>query len=433
MTNRGAPAPVRAVGWISLTAISINGMVGGGIFGLPSTIAALLGAASPLAYIVAGVAVLLIALCFAEAGSLYDRSGGPYIYAREAFGPLVAFEVGWMFILGRVVSVAAVTNTFAAYLGYFFPVVAQGAGRVITVTVVTALITWVNCRGVRPGVWLINFLTIGKMLPLLIFCAVGLFFVDPQRISFTTAPNPSSLRTATLLLIFAIGGFEFASVPTEEVIQSRRVLPMVTLASVSIVVTLYLVIQVVALGTLPDLAGSAAPLTSAARTFMGPVGALLLTLAAIFSTTGTSSGSILVASRMIYALGQGGQLPEAVARLHPRFRTPIVAILIFAAVAWTFAVLGTFAQLAAMAALARLFYYTTTCAAIPFLRRKTVPGEKRFTIQGGALIPIVATIVCLWLFTGSTRPQAIGGFAALLLGAVLFVAFRRRDTAPEAP
>ena len=429
MTNRGAPAPVRAVGWISLTAISINGMVGGGIFGLPSTIAALLGAASPLAYVAAGVAVLLIALCFAEAGSLYDRTGGPYVYAHEAFGPLVAFEVGWMFILGRVVAVAAVTNTFAAYLGYLWPAAAQGAGRVITVTLVTALITWVNCRGVRPGVWLINCLTIGKMLPLFIFCAIGLFFIDPHRISFITAPDTGSLRAATLLLIFAIGGFEFASVPSEEVIQSRRVLPLVTIASVTLVVVLYLVIQVVALGTLPELSTSAAPLTSAARTFLGPAGALLVTLGAIFSTTGTSSGSTLVASRMLYALGQGGLLPPAIARLHPRFRTPITAILLFAAVAWTFAVLGTFAQLAAMAALARLFYYTTTCAAIPMLRRKTVPAGHSFTLPGGAVIPVIATVVCLWLFTGSTRPQAIGGAAALLFGALLFLIFRHKSRA----
>ena len=145
--------PVRAVGVLSLTAIAMNGMIGAGIFALPANVAQLAGLSSPLAYIVAGAATLLIALCFAEAGSLFEASGGPYLYTRAAFGPFTGFQAGWMFVLTRATAVAAISNTFAAYLGYFWPVVAHGAGRLATVTVLIAALAVINSLGIRQGVW----------------------------------------------------------------------------------------------------------------------------------------------------------------------------------------------------------------------------------------------------------------------------------------
>ncbi|MSV34632.1 MAG: amino acid permease [Bryobacterales bacterium] len=425
MSERTTPSLLRAVGPLSLTAIAINGMVGAGIFALPANVSALVGVASPVAYLVSGAAVLLIALCFAEAGSLFDASGGPYLYARAAFGPFIGFQAGWMYALNRISAVAAISHTFASYLGYFWPGMAEGSGRLLTVTVAIALLTAINCAGVRPGVWAINFLTAGKLIPLAIFCLVGLFFLDGANFSFTTLPVPRDLQQASLLLIFALGGFESASIPGDEVIRPRRTIPLAILSGVSFVVVLYLTIQVVAMGTFAGLAQSSTPLASAASRFLGPAGGALLTIGAILSTTGTNSASLLTGSRMLYALADGGLLPRGLAKIHARTRIPLLAVLVFSVVAWTLAVSGTFTQLAAVAALSRLMFYVTTCLSVPVLRRKLPTSEDRFTLPGGALIPALAVAICAWLLVGSSLAQAEMLGAAILLGTVVFLIGRR--------
>jgi len=418
MANPIAPAPIRAIGWLSLTAIAVNGMVGGGILILPANMAQLLGGNSLLAYVLAGTAVVLVALCFAEAGSMFEGSGGPYLYTREAFGRFAGFQAAILLTLSRVAGAAAISNAFSAYAGFLWPVLGAGSGRAAAITLVFAALTLVNYLGIRPGVWTINLLTVGKLLPLLAFCAIGLFHLGaPPPASALTAV---SLQQASLLLIYAFGGFEFASIPSEEVIQPRRTLPVVILASVSSVVLLYLVIQWVAMRTLPGLAASHAPLAEAAQLFLGPAGGLLLAAGAVLSTTGTNSASILVGSRMLYALGRSGDLPAAFARLHPRHRTPVVSTLLFAAAAWIAALIGSFSELAALGALSRVLYYTATCAAVPVLRRKQIAASRAFTLPGGWTVPALALGVCAWLLAGSTLQQAAITAAAMFAGTILY-------------
>ncbi len=423
MASPLTPAPLRAIGRIGLTAIAINGMVGAGIFGLPANVAQLLGPSSLLAYLLAGGAVLLVALCFAEAGSQFDSSGGPYLYAREAFGPFAGFQAGMLLTLSRVAGAAAITNAFSSYLGFLWPAVADGPGRALSITVVLAALTWINCLGIQPGVRTINLLTFGKLIPLLMFCGVGFFYADPQAVSFALPTAPGSLKQATLLLIYAFGGFEFAAIPSEETIDPKRALPVVLTASVAFVVLLYLSIQFVAMGTLPGLASSATPLASSAQMFLGPAGGLLLVVGALFSTTGTNSAAILIGSRMLYALSRGGLLPPVMGRLHERYRTPVVSTLLFATVAWAAAIAGSFAQMAALGALSRVLYYTTTCLAVPFLRRKLPSEQRRFELPGGWAIPALALCVCVWLLSGSTLEQALIAGGTLLAGAVLYKLF----------
>ena len=408
-------------------------MIGAGIFALPANVAQLLGVASPLAYIVAGIAILLITLCFAEAASLFEATGGPYLYVRTAFGPFFGFQAGWMFVFTRVTAVAAISNTFASYLGYFWPATAHGAGRLLTVTVLLAVLAEINCLGTRQGVWSINILTAGKLVPLLIFCFAGLFFLNTHSFSFTTLPTPASLQQACMLLFFALGGFEGATVPSEEVIQPTRTVPVALISGVTLVVLLYLLIQVVAMSTLPELATSTAPLAAAASHFLGPVGGLLLTAGAIVSTTGTDSSSILVGSRMLYALSQGGQLPVALGRLHAGYRTPVVGIAVFTAIAWGLAVSGTFVQLAAVSALARLLFYGATCLAVPVLRVKMPSGAHRFRLPGGALIPLTAAAICIWVIIGSSASQVLMLAAAILAGALLYVVSGAESRDPSVP
>ena len=424
MTPPARPQLLRAVGLFSLTAIAVNGMVGSGIFVLPAQVAKLLGPAGLSAYLAAGVAAGLIVLCFAEVGALFDRSGGPYLYARAAFGDFVGFEIGWMMLLARLTAMAAISNAFASYLGFFWPWAAAGAGRVIVIAAAIAILTIINYRGVQYGTWTINLLTISKLAPLLVFVLAGFFFLDPHRPPAWTIPQPAALRQASLLLIFAFGGFEFAVVPGEEVIRPRRNVPIALLTAIAFVAALYVSIQFVAQGTLPDLASSATPLASASRHFLGPIGAVLLTAGAVFSTTGTNSALMLVTPRILFAMAEGGQIPQVFARVHARFRTPYVAIVASALLGCACSMYSGFASLAAISAIAHLLTYMATSAAVPVLRRKMPDAQRWFTVPGGVVIPIAAVAISIWLLTGSTKTQITISGATLLAGVVVYFCHR---------
>ncbi len=421
------PRLVRAVGLFGLIAISVNGVIGSGIFKLPATVAALMGPASPVAYLLAALATTLVVLCFAEAGSRFDRTGGPYLYAREAFGSFVGFEVGWLYLLTRLAAAAAISNAFTAYLGYFWLPLGSGAGRVIAITALLFGLAWLNLVGIRYGAWTVNILTAAKLIPLLLFICVGLFAADHHAYKLLALPDSSGLRQASLLLIFAFGGFENASIPSEEVKNPRTNLPIALLTSITVTTVVYVLIQIVALGTLPGLAVDETPLASASRVFLGSAGAALMTIGAILSTTGSNSAILLVGPRVLFAMGEGGQLPRALARIHPRYRTPYVSVILFALISWSLAVYGNFAQLVALSAIARLVFSVTTCLAVPVLRRKMSVDESKFRLPGGVLIPALAAAISLWLLSGITGSQALAGVAALAVGALLWELFRSKS------
>lgn len=420
-------APARVLGVMSLTALSVNTVIGAGIFALPGTVDQLLGAAGPLAYVTAGIAVLLIALCFAEAGSRFESSGGPYLYAVSAFGAFTGFAVAWMYLLSRLTALAAVSNTFSAYLGYLWPPMEQGAGRLAAITVMIGVLTVTHLMGVRPGKIVNNLFTVGKLVPLLGFCIAGLFLLHIQTALPKPMPPVYSLQQASLLLMFALGGFEAASIPGAEVIRPTRNVPAAVMGSVGLVAVLYLVIQIVAKAALPELGGSETPLASAARSFLGPAGGLMLTVAAVLSTAGTNHANLFTGSRIFYAMGRDGQLPAPLGWLHPLYGTPQIAILTYAGIAWILAVSSAFAKLAALSALARVLMYATTCLAVPVLRRRS-DGVRAFSLPGGSLIAVLALSVCAWLLSGSSADQLAAAAAALLAGGVVYavVRYRRR-------
>lgn len=418
------PQFIRAVSLFGLIAIAINGVIGSGIFVLPATVASLLGPASPIAYVVAALLIALIVACFAEAGSMFEQTGGPYLYAREAFGSFVGLEVGWMFLLSRLAATSAIATACTAYLGYFWAPLGFGVGRAIALTALLWGLAWLNLVGIRYGSWTVNVLTIAKIVPLLLFVGIGLFFVDSTRYQIVTLPDTEPLQQASLALIFAFGGFENASVPTEEVKNPTRNLPIALIASIAVTAVLYILIQIVAQGTLPDLAKDATPLASSARVFLGPAGAALITVGAVLSTTGSDSAVILVGPRILYALAESGQLPRALARVHPRYRTPHIAVIVFAFAAWAIALFGNFAQLVTVSAIARLLFSATTCLAVPVLRRKMPGAARKFRVPGGPLIPGLAVLISIWLLSGVNRAQAMAGVAALIVGILLYLPFR---------
>jgi amino acid transporter len=260
---------------------------------------------------------------------------------------------------------------------------------------------------------------VAKLLPLFLLLAVGLPLADPQRYRLLAAPDGHALRQAALLLVFAFGGFENANVPSEESRNPRRDLPLALLVAIASTAVLYVLIQIVALGTVPTLAQEKAPLAAAGRAVLGASGAALITFCAAVSTSGSLSAIALVGPRILYAFAHGGQLPAALGRVHPRFRTPHVGILVFAVVLLAAALSGSFAQLAAVSAVSRLLFSAATCLAVPVLRRKMPDAPRGLRVPGGATVPIVACAVALWLLTGMTREQAIAGGVALAVGALL--------------
>jgi amino acid transporter len=419
-----SPGFRRAVSRWEIVGLSVNDVIGSGVYLLPAAAAAILGPMSVWAVILAGFAVLLLVLCFAEAGSYFDRPGGAYLYTREAFGELVGFEVGWMTWLARVSSVASLSVGFAQALGYLWPQTQAGIGRTLAITLPLLLLTAINIVGVKSGVRTAVFLAITKTLPLVVFIGAGLFAMSWTRATAAT-PRSGSLGEAVLLLLFAYAGFENTSAPAGEFKNPRRDVPFALVVQIVLVTLIYSAVQLVALGTLPNLAQSTTPLADAARLFLGPWGGLLLTVGAVLSILGTNGNTVLAGPRYLYALAADGFGPKALAWLHPRFRTPVVAILVQTAIALPLALSGSFAKLATLSVVARLATYFGTAAAVLVLRRKypDVPGRVR--IPGGPVIPVAALLLCV-AFAASAEPSnLIAGAIAIVVGYLLYLVRRQ--------
>lgn len=411
---------VRVMGRWDLAAIGINQMIGSGIFVLPATVALLVGiGASPLVWMVAAVINGLIILCFAEASGYFTEAGGPYLYARTAFGRFVGFEVGWMIWLTRVTSQAALVNAFTIYFSFFLPAAGEGQGRLLVISLLILVLTGINLVGVRYGSWTVNFFTVAKMLPLAAFVGIGVFYVDWDYFEGLLNPRLQGFGEATLLLMFAYGGFELITLPAGEARSPRQDAPIALLTALSVVAAVFVLIQMVAVGTLPTLGETEHPLADAALLFMGAAGGLLVAVGGLVSIAGTNAGGMLAGPRVTFALAEKGQLPRFFAHVHPRFRTPDGSILFYAIIAWALALSGTFQELATMSSLARLFFYVTTCMSIPVLRRR-MGHFGSFRVPGGYLIPALATFLSLALVVSADARSLRMAAGAFLVGALLF-------------
>ena len=419
---------LRGIGRGSMVALFINAVIGAGIFGLPSRVHALLGPYALLAYLACAVLVLLVVLCFAEVGSRFERTGGPYLYASTAFGPVAGFQVGWLVWLTRVTAFAALCNLLLEYLAYFWPAATAPAWRVALVTAIVALIAAVNLRGVRPAAIVGNVFTVGKLVPLTMFVAVGLFFVEPARYVPARMPEVADFSAGMLLLVFAFTGFETATVPAGEVREPRRTLPFAILAAMAVIVPLYLLVQAVCIGTLPELASSTRPLADAAERFAGRIGAAVIVAGALVSIAGTLNGLVLAAPRLLFAMAEQGQLPRAFAAVHPRWRTPQFAIVATAACMLVLTLSGTFLSAVAISTLTRLLAYAATCAALPVLRRREGTAPALFRVPGGTTIVVVALVVIAWLFANASARELRDVAIAMVLGFVMLWLGKRRAT-----
>ena len=405
-----------------LVALVINAVIGAGIFGLPSRVFALAGTFSIFAYLIAAATILLIVLCFAEVGSRFNQTGGPYLYARTAFGPLVGFQVGWLLWLGRVTSIAALANLFVAYAGYFFPAAATEPWRSCLIVLLLAPLAVTNILGVRVTTTVTNALTVAKLVPICLFALVGLFFVDHSRYSLTP-PAYDAFSQAALLLVFTFTGFEAAAIPTGEMRNPGKHLPFALLAGMALVACVYVLVQIVAIGTLPELVNSQRPLAEAAHRFMGTPGAWLISAGALVSITGTQNASLFATPRLLFAMSENGQLPGALAATHPRYHTPVTAIVLTTVVALGMGLVSTFISALTISTVVRLMAYGATCAALPVLRRRDGPAT--FAAPAGYVIASLAVALTIWLLSSTAASEMRMSALAVITGLAIYAVMAR--------
>jgi len=416
---------VRGISRWDLLAITINTIIGAGIFGLPAAVTKAIGGYSLIAFVVCALIVALIVVCFAEVSSRFTATGGMFLYAREAFGSAVGFQVGWLYWIVRVTTFAANCNLLLNYLGFFVPSANEGWLRILLIGLVVLILTTVNFLGVRQSAILTNIFTIGKIVPLIIFAAVGLFFIQPENFSFSPAPEAGSFSSAVLLLIYAYVGFEAAAIPAGETRDPQRSVPFALLTALAIVAVLYILIQIVCIGTLPELAGSQRPLADAAGKFMGSFGAAFITVGALVSIFGNLNGGFLTASRMPFAMAEQGELPAVLGRTHEKYKTPFVSLFLTALVMLVLTVQSSFLTALTISTITRLIVYATTCAALPVFRRRTDAPKAEFLAPLGIAASVLSLILTVWLLTNvDFRKEGLAILAVGAIGLVLYFVCR---------
>lgn len=417
-------ALVRAVGTWGLAAGIVNITIGGGIFRLPSAAAGALGPAAPLAYVVCAAAMALIVMCFAEAGSRVSLTGGLYAYVEVAFGPFVGFVTGATLWAGITVATAAVSSFFADAVVAAIPSLGAGAARTTALVVILAALGALNVLGVRGASRFNAVMTIAKLLPLVLLIVVGVSGVRRANLVWTSAPAVGDVARASIVLIFAFLGIETALAPSGEVRDTARTVPRAIFIAMAIVALVYLAVQIVAQGLLgPALAGQKTPLAEAAAVVLGPTGRMIILIGTIVSMFGYVSGMTLAGPRMLYALGRDGFLPSVVASIHPRYKTPYVAIVIQTILVIALAASGSFEKLVLIANGAVLVVYAACCAAVLELRRRGIRQDAEpFRVPFAAVVPVLAIAVIVWLLSSLSADEWKAVLIVIGLAVVVYLA-----------
>ncbi len=416
------------MGPLALAAAIANVTIGGGIFRLPAAVAQTLGPAAPLAYVVCAVAMGLIVLCIAEAGSRVTLTGGPYAYVDLAFGPYVGFLAGVMLWLLGTTAVAAVSGVFADNVAALIPALGTPLWRAIVLITAFGLTGGVNVLGVQHGSRLNSIATAAKLAPLLLLVVVGVFHIQGSNLTISEMPSGGTLTRTSILLIFAFSGIESALVPSGEVRDPARTVPRAIFIAMIGITILYILLQYVAQGVLgAALADSKTPLADAAGQVLGPWGRTLLLVGVVVSTFGYLSGMTLAVPRAVYAFARDGFLPSPLAQIHPAWRTPWIAIVAQVSITCALAVTSGFGALAIISNVAALLvYFACAAAAWELRRRKVQSGGTPFRVPGAGVVPFLACAVILGLLTSITWAEWQVLLSVVAVATVLFFLRRKR-------
>ncbi len=427
MTNGKSAQLRRDIGFFGAAFLVLNAMIGAGIFALPGKVAVNAGILSPWLFLVVGVVFLAVVLTFAELASYFRESGGPVLYATYAFGPLAGFGTGWILFLSRMTAFAANANVMATYLGSLFPWFGEGIGRGFVISIVTLGLTYANILGVKDGVRTMGFFTVLKVLPLVLLVLLGLQHVTAGTLIPSASTVIGDLGGTTLLLIYAYVGFESMAVTAGETSEPRRVLPRALTRTVIGTGILYFLIVLVFISVIPEDTYTDATLVDVGRSLAGPVGAIAITLAAVFSIGGNLAGTMIAAPRLIFALAENKLLPAWFGNVHSKYATPDHSILVMGGLAMVMALTGSFVELAVASSLSRMLSYILCIGALPVIRNRASDEMKAraYRIHGGYLVPLVGLAICLWL-TAQANAQNWKTVGILLaIGFVLYAVERR--------
>lgn len=402
---------IRTVGTLGLSANIINIIIGSGIFALPAIIALKMGSASVFAYLFCGLLITLITVCFAEAGSKVTNTGGPYTYIETAFGNYAGFIAGIFAVAAGFLSDAAVSNALVNVLASVNPIFATGSVRLLTLFILFSGLAFVNVIGIKQGMGLVKFNTIIKLIPLLLLIIFAWKDVSFANLHIEALPSASQLGETSLILFFAFVGIESGMIVGGEVINPKRTVPRAIFISISAVVVIYILIQVVAQGVLgASLVNfKAAPLAETAKVVFGPIGYILLIVGASISMFGYLSGSLLNNPRVLYALARDKVIPiKPLSKIHKRFATPYFAIIIYASIGFIIAATGSFEQLVVIATSSILVLYLGVAFSVIKLRRTHKTVGKEFKIPGGWTVPILSICIILYFLSNLSKNEMIG-------------------------
>jgi APA family basic amino acid/polyamine antiporter len=409
---------VRTIGRWSLTALMVNSIVGVSIFKLPADLARNLGGWSPLSCVAAGAGILVIAGCIAEVSSRHAETGGLYLYARDALGRFAGLLVAWMTWLTRIAAPAAAANLLWTYAAKFFPALENTTGKFVVLVLLMGHLALLNCLGVKMGKNLSNLFTAIKVGFLLAFVVAGgwALVAHPELRVPMSFPGVSA-RTwfeTLLLLVYAYGGFEGALFVGGETRNPKRDMPIALLCALAAVCVIYTAVQYVTLATLPSAGFSVRPLADAAQRFLGSAGGTAIALAALLSGYGYLSANVLHAPRLTFALAQQGDFPAFLGKVHPKYRTPYVSILVYAGLTFLFAMIGDFQWNALLSAVSRLAVYAAMALAVPILRSRK-DGKAQFLLPAPYLFSGLGIVYSIALATQMGRSEfAVMGITSVI-------------------
>ncbi|NIS91271.1 MAG: amino acid permease [Woeseiaceae bacterium] len=413
---------IRGIGAIGGSFLVLNGMIGAGIFALPSVVAERAGVLSPWLFVAAGLLIIMIVLAFAELGSYFRESGGPALYAARAFGPVVGFGTGWLYYVSRISSMAGNSHVIATYLGTFYAWFDTTLGHNVVVVALISALTFINVLGVKDSIRALSMFTFFKVIPLLILIILGLKAFSPDILFPETLPSIEDPGGTVLLLFYAFIGFEAIVMTAGETKNPRRVIPLTMVKTVLVITLLYFLIVLAYVLVLPDKLDSGATLADMAYRLAGGVGATVIALTAIFSIGGNLAGSMLAAPRLTLAMADERLLPGWFSRIHDKYSTPANSIVFYGVIAIAVAVSGTFVKLAIASTLTRIIVYSVSIAALPIIKRQADPDvvANAFKLKGGYTIPVIALGLCGWMAWHSSLESWIFVGQLLVVGLVLF-------------